>query len=89
MSTKVGKRIKKGLAYFFVFYVLLFFAIAPMRNVVTEWQTHIGMKIIGYTQKYLYWSWVGKLEEENIIREIWSSNQLYWCIQSESCSVKT
>jgi len=89
MSEKIRNRIVKGILYLFTTYILLFFLIAPMRGVVTGWQSHIGMNIVGYIQIYAYWSWINQLDEENIVRELWSANQLYWCIQSDYCSVKT
>jgi len=87
MSAQLRKRITKLFLYFILIYSLLFFALAPLRMLAVESQSHIAMKAVGYSQKYLFWSWLQLLDEENIIRKMAYTNNIYWCGKSDKCSV--
>ncbi|MCJ8321940.1 MAG: hypothetical protein MJK12_20065 [Colwellia sp.] len=87
MSAQLRKRITKIVSYFILIYSLLFFALAPLRMLAVESQSHIAMKVVGYSHQYLFWSWIHLLDEENIIRKIAYKNDVYWCEKSDMCSV--
>jgi len=70
-----------------VAYFLLFFAIQPLVMISAGvWPINY---IVGFFYDVYFWSWVGRLDESNIIFEIWTNVGEYWCGRVESCSISS
>lgn len=54
--------------------------------------TPLAMKyhgVISEVQYHLYTQPTKRLDESNIIRELYNSNSIYWCEKIESCTVES
>ena len=84
---KLMKKLYMSVAIGLVVYSVGFFAVVPTRILTANSELWFVRDFSRGLYDVLYWSWVGKLDRSNIIREVWNGNTLFWCGEIESCTL--
>lgn len=82
----MNKLAKFSVVIFFI-YLVGFFVAVPAGILITKTQSVTLINFSYKVRKGLYESWVHKLDQNNMIHDIWGKNTIFWCNQFESCTV--
>ena len=83
--------VRKKLAILFIIILYLSFFIfsVPVHLLGHKLQSGLVSKITYSLYYYPYQSWIGSLNENNLIRVLWINNGEFWCAAVDPCTVQS